>query len=269
MSANTTTLVPATTISEADQRKLGAALTEQYHRAQCAQLEIIAFGAMCMEIELAFSGTRATNSSADSKHLAKVEKRGPGRFAAGTGLKGWLSQYAPDVEYTRARRYRDIAEALVGRLKLAGAEQLKQLTLADTEAAPLEGKMARKRDELIELVTDKSVRALQMELDLSDPIPQRGGPREKKPASDEPAAPAKAPDWCSDPEKELWGTLTDDQQRAAFQVFRPWIHEFHEQLTDGKRTLLPHLDERTRQDLVSTAEDLLRNLEPGLLRRAG
>jgi hypothetical protein len=64
--------------------------------------------------------------------------------------------------------------------------------------------MARKRDELIELVTDKSVRALQMELDLSDPIPQRGGPREKKPASDEPAAPAKAPDWCSEAEKELW-----------------------------------------------------------------
>ena len=112
MSDKTTTLVPATTISEADQRKLGAALTEQYHRAQCAQLEIIAFGAMCMEVEKSICGTFATDSNVDNKDVINARKRHIGGAAAkGKGLKGWLSQYAPDVEYTRARRYRDIAAA--------------------------------------------------------------------------------------------------------------------------------------------------------------
>lgn len=116
------------------------------------------------------------------------------------------------------------------------------------------------------------MRGIQLELGLRDEVKTRGGHHPK--ASDdtetttEPAAPAKAPDWCSEAEKALWGTLTSDEQRHAFVFWRPMLNEMGHDMADQQRSLLPHLDDRTRESAVATAEQLLRLLQPGLLRHS-
>ncbi len=228
---------------------MGEQLTAQYRKAQSAQLEIITFGAMLLQAE------EAVCTCAHG-----------GRFGdKGTGFKGWLNQYAPTIERTKAYRYRDIAEALVGHLHLKSTEQLKLLTSGDA----LDPKLAKKREQLLDLVTERSVRGIQLELGLRDEVKTRGGHHPK--AEGEPAelaAPAAAPDWCSEAEKALWAGLTSDEQRNAFVFWRPMLNEMGHDMADQQRSLLPHLDDRTRDAAISTAEQLLRLLAPGLLRRS-
>lgn len=232
---------------------MGEQLTAQYRRAQSAQLEIVAFGAMLLQAE------EAVCTCAHG-----------GRFGdKGTGFKGWLTEYAPTIERTKAYRYRDIAEALVGHLHLKSTEQLRLLTATDTT---LDEKLAAKREKLLDLVTEKSVRGIQLELGLRDEVKTRGGHHPKTTDDSQvptaPAEPAKAPDWCNEAEKVLWAGLTSDEARNAFILWRPMLHEITEQLNDQAHSTLPHLDDRTRDDAIATAEQLLRLLAPGLLRRS-
>ena len=236
-------------LSESEQRQMGEQLTAQYRKAQSAQLEIITFGAMLIDAE----GFIATCGEKPSSKGGRPNG----------GLSAWLKQFAPDIAYTTARRYRDIAEALVGHLHLKSTEQLKLLTSTDT----LDAKLAKKRAQLLDLVTERSVRGIQLELGLRDEVTTRGGHHPKKAeAPAEPSKPAAAPDWCSEAEKALWRTLTSDEQRNAFTFYRPMLNELGHDMADQQRSLLPHLDDRTRADAVSTAEQLLSLLSPGLLR---
>lgn len=118
-------------------------------------------------------------------------------------------------------------------------------------------------------VGDQSLRDL---LDLHEvqkrtPVTTRGGKREKS-EDTEPKGPAAAPDWCSEAEKAIWGTLTSDEQRHAFTFYRPMLNELGHDMADQQRSMIAHLDDRTRADAIATAEQLLRLLSPGLLRRS-
>ena len=241
---------------------MGEQLTAQFQRAQTAQLEIVTFGAMCIQAEAAIGGTCAINSTVDSTIVAEVQKRGPGRFAFGTGLKGWLAKYAPAVEYTKARRYRDISEALVGKLDLTGPDQLKLLTAVDGD---LDKKLTAKRAKLLDLVTDQSVRGLQLELGLTDPAPARGGAREKK-AGAEPAE-LQIPGswfWVTPQQRTHFATLSENQ-RKAWLIWTPRMLDLSNATTDDQ-PLWALLDEQTKGDLVTTLEELLSKLRPSTRR---
>lgn len=97
---------------------------------------------------------------------------------------------------------------------------------------------------------------------------QRGGAQQKAKSAGDDDAPEEqeAPEWCTEPEREIWEKLATDEQRAAFLDWRPRIRCMAEQIQNPPQSVLVHLDETSRNDLVATAEQLLRFLAPGLLR---
>lgn len=246
---------------------MGEQLTAQYRKAQSAQLEIITFGAMLIDAEAAICATRGTVSSIDREQLTKVEvKHIGGSSAKGQGLKGWLAQYAPEVTYGTARRYRDIAEALVGHLHLKSTEQLKLLTATD---ATLDEKLAKKRAELLDLVTEKSVRGIQLELGLRDEPALRGGAREKKPSSEgdeseEVPVQLEIPAnwfWVTPQQRAHFSTLTENE-RQAWIVWGPRLHDLSNDLHSSD-PMWARLDSTTKGDLALTLTELLAKIQPG------
>lgn len=236
--------------SEADQRLMGKQLTEQYERTQLAALEIVAFGAMCMEVETAICAELGTDA-----HIG-------GKNAKGQGFKGWLAQYAPDVGYSNARRYRDIAHELQGQLALKSADDLRKI--ANTAAKPrLDPKLMRKREQLVEMVADKSVLGLQRELGLVD-APERGGARkvETKRTPEEirrDIAAAYARSLAPD-EARYFGKLDLDQQESCM-TWWPLMHGLNEDLV-AKAPRWVALPPRERRNLADTLKELLGKLEP-------
>lgn len=239
---------------------MGEQLTAQYRKAQSAQLEIITFGAMLIDAETAINCTRAIDAGVDSQELKRIG----GTSAKGQGLKGWLAQHAPQIEYTKATRYRDIAEALVGHLHLKSTEQLRLLTATDTT---LDEKLAAKREKLLDLVTEKSVRGIQLELGLRDAPVLRGGAREKKSDGSEPSSPPPQLEipanwfWVTPQQRAHFGTLTENE-RQAWIVWGPRLHDLSNDLSSSD-PMWARLDSTTKGDLALTLTELLAKIQPG------
>lgn len=158
--SKTLTVVPqAAPLSEAQHKHYGEQLTAHYQRSRLAMLEVVAFGAMFLQVEAMLDSEAGIKGGQTSARARRD----------GSGFKGWLKKYAPEIEYTKARRYRDIAEAVATRLSLKGADQLQALS---DSGGKLSAADAKKRAKLIDLVSDKSVHGLQLQLGLRDQ-PQR------------------------------------------------------------------------------------------------
>jgi hypothetical protein len=155
MSKHTLTTLSKPALSEAEQKQMGAQITAQYLKTEVAQLEIITLGAMLAQIEaLDVGGTLCHQPQG-------------GRYLKGSGLKPWLAKYAPDVDYTKARRYRDIAQELVRKFSLKSAERLELIATTDEkELKDLDPALRKKRAKVVNFVSEKSVRAMQLELGL-------------------------------------------------------------------------------------------------------
>jgi hypothetical protein len=79
-----------------DLNELPGVVTEQWHRAQDGLLEILRFGVMMMEMRIIF----------------QLEINSPKRGRGAKGLKAWLSEHCPDVNYNTATGYMVAAEGL-------------------------------------------------------------------------------------------------------------------------------------------------------------
>lgn len=127
--------------------QLGAELTTLYHEAEDGFRRVLRFGAAFLRVEQIVNGTRAVNSP----------KRGPGAY----GFANWLRDHAPEISERSAIRYRDITEALCGKFKIADPERV-----FAADAATLPEADQAKRAKALDFVAEKSLRQVQLELDL-------------------------------------------------------------------------------------------------------
>lgn len=100
-----------------------ALLTTQYHKALDGLYEAYRFGQMLLRVKERLEGD--PNGSPENQSLPGGAARGTARcgeaqahggavaapgWNAGTGLKGWLGVYCPEINYSTARRFLSVAE---------------------------------------------------------------------------------------------------------------------------------------------------------------
>lgn len=156
---------PEATRDDGRDRSAGAALSAQYRKAMDGMKEIVTFGAMMLAVrdELA-------------KRLTATEGRG--QFEAGSGLKGWLSEFAPEIPRQTAMRFMDLAGTVRQLVRLSpGVDMVSLLT---SSASQLQGGLAAKRAAIEKLIEGKSQRQLMLMIDegASAGPARRGGDNE-------------------------------------------------------------------------------------------
>ncbi len=145
--------------------EMGAQLTEQFHRATGGMVEVLKFGAMMIQMEASFDSARGAKSH-----------EGSGRFAKGTGFKGWLKEHAPEVKEGTAYRLRAVTESIATQYEqIVGPKVAKQFALSalvTTPADQLPKPAADKQLQLFDYVRGTSQRSW---LDQFKPATARGG----------------------------------------------------------------------------------------------
>lgn len=243
------TIIPTLNLNspaQLDDAAVGRELTALYNDAE---MSILRFGAAFYAVEKIVNATRGVNSP----------KRGPGSY----GFANWLAEHSPEIAEGTARRYRDIAEAVAQKFKIADP-----VKFFNAPAAELDEKDQAKRAKVIDFVADKSVRGLQLELGL---VANRGGDNAKRDAAGNrlPAANPKeinCPPWATEGEKALWATLQTDNQKLAFIDWRPRIAQMANQVADVRTGWLADMDQHTKNDLIATLVEVLKFVAPSRLK---
>lgn len=101
-------------------------------------------------------------------------KSGGGRTAAGEGLKGWLEQHCPEINYNTAFKYKLLAEKNAqmlggGAMALAALQGETSVTQPDGEVIDVEAKIIEKRDEIFAEANSFS-KLEQMWFDMFGPV---------------------------------------------------------------------------------------------------
>ncbi len=122
--------------------QLGQQVTAQYRKAIGATREILIFGAMLLQVE--------------NRVVPRDNAKGP--WNKGQGLRGWLAQHAPEVNYNTAAKYKRLAEAVHESLQLAAKTDFVHLLTAPIE--DLAETERKKREKLDACIEDKSQRKL-------------------------------------------------------------------------------------------------------------
>lgn len=147
-------------ITPKEHAEMGAQLTEQYHKAVGAMPEILRFGAMMIRLEETLS----------------ARGQGSGNGVKGDGVKGWLTEHAPEVSRATAYRFRDVTLAIAeDYAQLVGPKVAKQFALPDLVTADpkkLPESARKKQLALFAYVSGTSQRSW---LDKMRPIKARGG----------------------------------------------------------------------------------------------
>ncbi|MBI3885899.1 MAG: hypothetical protein HY302_09260 [Opitutae bacterium] len=159
---NQLALKPNATAVKVDDRKLGKQLTDQYHRATDGMVEYLAFGALAMNVQELVDSARGANSP----------QRGP--ETKGTGLKGWLKTYAPEITEPTAYRYIEMADGVKAEFKLGPRSDLYAILKGDKP----EPKQLVLRDKISGFVDGKSQRQLLVSFGKYDA--KTGGKRDAK-----------------------------------------------------------------------------------------
>jgi hypothetical protein len=243
-------VAPAQPLTAADHIRLGAELTALYQEALVGHLRVLAFGAKFMEVE---------------HRVTIVTRSDGGQFGEkGKGMKAWLEEHAPEIARSTAYKFRDIAEAVAKKFKLAEPARVFALT-----AGELTPKEQRARKKVLAFTEEKSLRGLQLELGL---VATRGGDHHKRDAEGNvihgEAKPLVCPDWATESERALFGTLKTEGQRAAFLDWRPRMRQMADQVRDPVHGFLAELDEATKADLVAAVVELLGFIAPHTLKHA-
>ncbi|MGI5869070.1 MAG: hypothetical protein ACOX9C_06480 [Kiritimatiellia bacterium] len=141
----------------ANLKSLPSAVSAQWRRAQAGMLEIVAFGALLLEVERRLA---AAAEPAD-------EPRAVGR-PGGSGLRGWLAANCPEIPYTSAIRHRDLARAVAGHVGAAEepARLVRALDAPGPGAAP-EPEEGELYEEVAALVEGRSARQLLLNFGIS------------------------------------------------------------------------------------------------------
>jgi hypothetical protein len=236
-----------------DDVSLGAELTSLYHEANDGFRRVLRFGAAFLQVE-----HRVTACD-----TVLTRGKASGKFGvAGSGMKGWLAKYAPEVGRPTAYKYRDITEALALKFKIADPALCFAADI--TELPPAE---QAKRAKAIEYVSGRSLSGVQLELGL---VTRAGGDTRSaaaraaqgKDAAD-PEAPIawpKALPFTSEEDRARFEKMPN-AQRLAWLEWMPRMRHLQHDLTKAK-PLWPHLDKASREDLIATFTEGLSLLSP-------
>lgn len=167
MSARTPAIAkPATPAPAQTQEQLAAALTAQWSRAQAGLVEIIRFGAMLSQV--------ARQLEAPTRSPAGERVPGHG-WNKGTGLKAWLAEHCPGINYKTAFGYMVAANGLAREARLA--EDVPLLSLMGEDPIP-EPRAEKLRARVYKVLADASLSLLKAAGTSSPPPLPTGGPRD-------------------------------------------------------------------------------------------
>lgn len=126
-----------------------ALLTTQYHKALDGLYEAYKFGQMLLRVKERLESD--PNAGPENQGFSSGAARGTARevtigkngnaltgsgWNAGTGLKGWLGVYCPEINYSTARRFLQVAEKT--NLALAAQGELTAAGLSTSSASPVD-----------------------------------------------------------------------------------------------------------------------------------
>ena len=112
-----------------------ALLTRQYQKALDGLFEAYQFGMMLRAVKerleaaeaepaepLQIAGSLGESARGPTERISTGDCGINPGWRAGTGLKGWLAQFCPEINYSTAKRFLAVAERTVSALALADAE---------------------------------------------------------------------------------------------------------------------------------------------------
>ena len=153
----------AKTVPPAD-LQIAAQLQDQYRKAVAGTREILIFGAMMMQLGVVLSSQN--NSS-----------RGP--QTRGEGLKGWIEEFCPAINYNVAYGFYNLAKGLREALAIPIGTDIHHLLTAPE--ASLSKKEAKIREQIDGAIDGKSARQLEFDFGIRRAraaLPPSGGARE-------------------------------------------------------------------------------------------
>lgn len=187
----------------ADTAAVARVLDAGWRRAQAGLAEIVRFGATLLAVAewLENSYSPAENNS---------PKRGPGAY----GLKGWLSEHCPEINYKTAYGYMMAAAGLRREARLA--DDVPLLALMGEDPVP-EKKAEKLRARIYKVIADSTLSLLREAAYASEPAP-KGGAREGAGRPQlEPSAETRA--------AAAWGLIGREIDRATDWHFERFLPE--------------------------------------------
>lgn len=128
-------------VKEVEPAVIAAQLTQQWRKAESAKVEIVRFGWMLSEVETQVARGRMGN----------------GTYKGGDGMKAWLAQNCPEINYKTALDYRTIYERVRAAVKIPDAVDMHDVL----EETPGEDKKIEAyRQQIFDFVLDTPIREL-------------------------------------------------------------------------------------------------------------
>ncbi|MDD4737558.1 MAG: hypothetical protein PHP44_15775 [Kiritimatiellae bacterium] len=148
--------------AESESQQLATQLTDQYRKAISGTHEILLFGAMMLQLG-GMLNQRGPNRDAVAT--------GPG--AKGLGLKGWIEEHCPEINYFTARSFYNLARGLVETLAIPAKMDLPLLLSSPVDQ--LSKHDANIRAKVDEFLSGKSKRQLEFDFGIRAPKPHHPG----------------------------------------------------------------------------------------------
>jgi len=158
-----------------DSHRVVMAVNIQWQRAQAGMLEIMRFGVMLLEVEERISNIQQGMSNVKGESYSPAENNSPKRGPGSYGLKGWLSEHCPEINYKTAYGYMMAAEGLRRMVKVA--EDVPLLALMGEDPIP-EERAERLRQKILKEVSDHALKHFKDAARADVPTLPKGGARE-------------------------------------------------------------------------------------------
>ena len=217
-------------VAEVPQSNIAGALTTQYQAVVAATgqmlREAVKFGAMLMELETI------------------VGKSHGGYNTDGDGIKGWLAEHCPEINYSTAIRYKSFAAksaTLIGGMGLqvvAALQGGEKVTKTDGEVIDVPAEIIEKRDKLFAECDSRR----KLEQAYFAFMSEEGKPKAKKEAKPLPKLSQR------DAAKSIWNIFMQQATRRSLRDAVPLLGEketqtCHDDLRDLVELLKNHLKE--------------------------
>lgn len=213
MSSKPTLITP-----DSDQKKIGRQIEDLYRKSTLGLLDCIALGDLVAQVRGVVSTVETTSHKAS---------RGP--QTKGDGIKGWLSEFAPNVPLSTAYRYEELAENVREELKIGVKTPLAQIITGELK----DPKSLKLLEKVSDFVAGKSQR--QLLIGIGKPDAEVGGKRtrEKKLTPEEEQAAwieaatqtAKSTVSALTTLEERWKLLDDVELKLAVESAEAFVEE--------------------------------------------
>jgi hypothetical protein len=133
----------------------------QYHKAVNGTREILIFGAMIMKLEV----------------VLELQNNSHGPQTKGMGLKGWIEEHCPDINYKTAFSFYRFARGMRETMRIKDGTDIPKLLMApQKELSTSESKI---RTEIDDVIFGKSQRQLEFDFGIRrTPVRPTGGARD-------------------------------------------------------------------------------------------